>query len=338
MAGAKVSPIRVGVAGWDYRDWKGVVYPKPRPRGFDPIRYLAAYLDLIEINSTFYRPPRPEVAARWAEWVEGLDDFRFTAKLWRRFTHERKKAWTIAEVRKLRDGFDPLYEAGRLEAVLIQFPWSFKNVEASREWLSDLVGAFRKYPLVVEVRHESWNQAEFYAWLGERGVGFVNIDQPLFSKSIRPSARSTSRMGYIRVHGRNYQDWWRKDAGGGALRLSLRPRGTPSLGCPCAGDRTGPDHGERRRRFQQPQQGKICRQRIGVQEADHASTGGGAADAVRRIFREPGGVRAARVAGGDGEAGREAEGRVAGTSWLRRRPSAVHGPRIRDLLRRIESH
>jgi uncharacterized protein YecE (DUF72 family) len=157
--------------------------------------------------------------------VEGLDDFRFTAKLWRRFTHEREKAWTIAEVRKLRDGFDPLYEAGRLEAVLIQFPWSFKNDEASREWLSDLVGAFRKYPLVVEVRHESWNQAEFYAWLGERGVGFVNIDQPLFSKSIRPSARSTSRTGYVRVHGRNYQDWWRKDAGGARYDYLYDPEG-----------------------------------------------------------------------------------------------------------------
>ncbi|HEX7049819.1 MAG TPA: DUF72 domain-containing protein [Longimicrobiales bacterium] len=213
MPAARQSPIHVGVAGWDYRDWKGTVYPERKPRGFDPVRYLACYLDLIEINSTFYRPARAEVAERWAQRVEGVDDFRYTAKLWRRFTHERDEAWTLADVRKVRDGFDPLHEAGKLGAVLIQFPWSFKNEESSREWLSDLVRAFRKYPLVVEVRHESWNEPEFYRWLAEHGVGFVNIDQPLFSKSIEPSARSTARTGYIRVHGRNYRDWWRKEAG-----------------------------------------------------------------------------------------------------------------------------
>ncbi|HEX7088491.1 MAG TPA: DUF72 domain-containing protein [Longimicrobiales bacterium] len=213
MPSTRQSPIAVGVAGWDYADWKGVVYPARRPRGFDPVRYLASYLDLIEINSTFYRPARREVAKKWAARVRDLDHFRYTAKLWRRFTHERDEAWTLAEVRRVRDGFDPLHDAGKLGAVLIQFPWSFKNDDASREWLHDLVRAFRKYPLVVEVRHASWNEPEFYAWLGERGVGFVNIDQPLFRKSIKPSARSTARVGYVRVHGRNYRDWWRKDAG-----------------------------------------------------------------------------------------------------------------------------
>lgn len=208
-----MSSIRVGVAGWDYRDWKGVVYPSHRPRGFDPVRYLANYLDLIEINSTFYRPVRAEVAARWAERVADLGGFRYTAKLWRRFTHEREQAWTLGEVRQVRAGFDPLLRAGKLGAVLVQFPWSFKNEESSREWLGDLVRAFRKYPLVVEVRHESWNEPEFYGWLGEEGVGFVNVDQPLFGKSIKPSARSTARVGYVRVHGRNYRDWFRKTAG-----------------------------------------------------------------------------------------------------------------------------
>lgn len=210
------APIRVGVAGWDYRDWKGVVYPEKKPRGFDPVRYLAQFLDLIEINSTFYRPVRPEVAERWAERVEDLEGFRYSAKLWRRFTHERDEAWTTADVRAVRDGMRPLHRAKKLDALLVQFPWSFKNEEPSREWLADLVRAFREFPLVVEVRHESWNEPEFYAWLGEEGVGFVNIDQPLFAKSIRPSAKGTARVGYVRVHGRNYKDWWRKGAGPGA--------------------------------------------------------------------------------------------------------------------------
>jgi uncharacterized protein YecE (DUF72 family) len=86
-------------------------------------------------------------------------------------------------------------------------------VDASREWLDDLTMVFSDYPLVLEVRHDSWNTPEFLGWLAERGIGFVNLDQPLFSKSIRPSAHVTSAVGYVRVHGRNYSDWFRRNAG-----------------------------------------------------------------------------------------------------------------------------
>ncbi|MGH7447573.1 MAG: DUF72 domain-containing protein, partial [Longimicrobiales bacterium] len=207
------TPVRVGVAGWDYKDWKGIVYPDPRPRGFDPLTYLAGYLDLIEINTTHYGPATVAVARKWVRRVGDASRFRFTAKLWRRFTHERKEPWTRVDVRDVRRGFDVLHGSGRLDAMLAQFPWSFKNVEASREWLDDIAGAFADYPLVIEVRHESWNSPEFLTWLAERGIGFVNLDQPLFSKSIKPSAHVTAAAGYVRVHGRNYSDWFRKNAG-----------------------------------------------------------------------------------------------------------------------------
>ena len=213
MAKAIRAPVRVGVAGWDYKDWKGVVYPDPRPRGFDPLRYLSGYLDLIEINSTFYGPARTAVARKWVKRVEEAESFRFTAKLWRRFTHERKEPWTRADVREVRRGFDVLHGSGRLDAMLAQFPWSFRNDEGSREWLEDLATEFESYPLVLEVRHESWNTPEFLGWLAERGIGFVNLDQPLFRKSIQPSAHVTSAVGYVRVHGRNYSDWFRRNAG-----------------------------------------------------------------------------------------------------------------------------
>ncbi len=205
--------IRVGPAGWSYKDWEGVVYPRPKPKGFDPLVYLAHYFDTIELNSTFYRPHGADVARKWADRVAFNRRFRFTAKLYRRFTHERESAWTAAEVKEARAGFDVLHDAGRLGAVLLQFPWSFKREEKAQEWLRDLLGAFEGLPLVVEVRHESWNVPEHFAELEERGVGFVNVDQPLFRKSIKPSARATSHVGYIRVHGRNYHDWFRKDAG-----------------------------------------------------------------------------------------------------------------------------
>lgn len=204
--------IRFGPAGWSYDDWKGIVYPDPKPRGFDPLQYLASYFDTIEVNSTFYRPAKRSAGEAWARRVEHNPDFRFTAKLWKRFTHERGSAWSAAEVAEARAALEPLLEAGRLGALLLQFPWSFRRADDSREWLDDLTREFRDFPLVVEVRHSSWNEPVFFRELRSRGIGFVNIDQPLFRDSIAPTAHATSRVGYIRVHGRNYQDWWRESA------------------------------------------------------------------------------------------------------------------------------
>lgn len=204
--------IRFGVAGWDYADWWGPVYPATRPRGFDPLAYLARYFDTIEINSTFYRPAPAKSAKSWARRVGHNQDFRFTAKLWQRFTHERDRAWSPDDVAVTRDGIAPLADAGRLGCVLAQFPWSFKRTSESREWLDDVLGAFAEFPLAVEVRHSSWNVPEFYSWLAECGVGVVNIDQPVFRHSIKPDARATADVGYVRLHGRNYENWFRDDA------------------------------------------------------------------------------------------------------------------------------
>ena len=205
--------IRFGPAGWSYKDWEGVVYPEPKPKSFDQLRYIAEFFDTVEINSSYYAPPIPRTTASWVKRVEDFQDFRFTAKLWKRFTHERSKAWTTTDVAQVREGFDVMMDAGKLGAVLLQFPWSFKRTEENREWLGDLVRTFTEYPLVVEVRHSSWLAPEFMQWLQEEGVGFVNIDQPLYHNSIKPSAHVTSHVGYVRVHGRNYREWFREKAG-----------------------------------------------------------------------------------------------------------------------------
>jgi uncharacterized protein YecE (DUF72 family) len=195
-----------------YKDWEGIVYPRPKPPRFDPLRYIAEFFDAVEINSTYYGPPVAKTAASWVQRVEDHKQFRFTAKLWKRFTHERDRAWTTAEVDQVRAGFDVMMESGRLGAVLLQFPWSFRRTDANREWLGDVVRTFRQYALVVEVRHSSWLAPEFLRGLEEEGVGFVNIDQPLYHDSIGPTAHATSHVGYVRVHGRNYKDWFREKA------------------------------------------------------------------------------------------------------------------------------
>lgn len=209
---AAVHELRVGVAGWSYPDWNGIVYPRPMPRGVDRLTYAASLFGVIEVNTTYYRPAPPEMVDGWVRKTQGIPDFRFTVKLWQRFTHERESAWTRSEVRVVREALDRLEGAGRLGAVLAQFPWSFRRTDENVAWLEDVLAAFESYPRVVELRHSSWNVPETYAELSERGVGFVNIDQPLFRHSIAPGAAVTSAVGYVRVHGRNYREWFRKNA------------------------------------------------------------------------------------------------------------------------------
>ena len=202
--------IRVGPSGWSYKDWWGIVYPKPKPRGFDPLVYLARYFNTIEINSSFYGPPRPTTTKKWAASVQANDDFRFTAKLFQSFTHQRKAA--PADERDFKDGISPLMEANRLGALLMQFPWSFRNTPDNRAYVVRLRNQFAEYPLVLEVRHASWAEPGILDFLEQLGIGLCNIDQPLFKKSIKPGAEATSAIGYVRLHGRNYRNWFSEKA------------------------------------------------------------------------------------------------------------------------------
>jgi uncharacterized protein YecE (DUF72 family) len=213
MASAPPRPvIRIGTAGWSYPDWRGIVYPRHKPRGFHELEYLARFFDTVEINTSFYNPPRPEVVKEWIRQIEGKD-FQFTAKLWQRFTHDRNPTPEDERVYKL--GIAPLAEANRLGAILLQFPWSFKNYPENRQYLTALCQRFREYPLILEVRHSSWNKPEILEMLAELSVGFCNIDQPIIGRSIKPTQHITAPVGYFRLHGRNYKEWFsaKDDAG-----------------------------------------------------------------------------------------------------------------------------
>jgi uncharacterized protein YecE (DUF72 family) len=201
--------ILIGPAGWSYSDWNGIVYPAHHPAGFHEAEYLAQFFDTIEINTSFYNPLRPEMCRQWLARVGANPGFLFTAKLWQRFTHEGGAS--AADVAAARAGFEVLHAAGRLGAVLLQFPFSFHNTPDNRAHLEKLLSLFREYPLVVEVRHSTWNQKEFYEFLHGRGAGFCNIDQPVIGRSLRPSDRATSPVGYIRLHGRRYDTWFSDD-------------------------------------------------------------------------------------------------------------------------------
>ncbi len=202
--------IRIGPAGWSYRDWEGIVYPKQR--GLDQLQYLSELFTTIEINSTFYRPPSRKTGESWARRTDHCPDFRFTVKLGRSLTHQREEM-DPAEIKQWKEGVGPLLEAGKLGAVLVQFPWSFKNRHPSREYLVRLVEKFPEMPLVIEFRHGSWDEPEVLDFLRGLGVGICGIDQPLIGHSLPPRPDVTSRVGYFRCHGRNYGNWFREKPG-----------------------------------------------------------------------------------------------------------------------------
>jgi uncharacterized protein YecE (DUF72 family) len=114
-----------------------------------------------------------------------------------------------------REGLDSLAAEDKLGALLIQFPVSFKNTGLNREYLEQLLRQFIEYPRVVEVRHESWNQPETIAGFMRHNVGFCNIDQPLLGRSLAPTEHVTSGVGYVRLHGRNYEHWFDDGSAGG---------------------------------------------------------------------------------------------------------------------------
>jgi uncharacterized protein YecE (DUF72 family) len=195
----------IGPAGWDYADWQGVVYP-PGLKGADRLTFLANLFSAVEINVTFYRPITPDYARRWLSAVAGTPDFRFTAKAWQVFTHERRLPET--ELTQFREGLRPLLTGGKLGVLLAQFPYSFHNTEENRHYLLRLKEALPDFPLALEVRHRSWQQRAVRDFLQEVGWGFCNVDQPMVSYPMGATRWVTGTGAYLRCHGRQKEAWF----------------------------------------------------------------------------------------------------------------------------------
>jgi uncharacterized protein YecE (DUF72 family) len=209
--------IRIGTAGWSHKDWEGIFYPSGlQHRKIHPLEYLARFFDTAEINTSFYGPLKAEHAKLWSRRVTVVNPgFLFTAKLYRAFTHSAMEPTSAATIRptdedeiKTREGLDALAGEGKLGALLIQFPVSFKNTSLNREYLERLLRQFIEYPRVVEVRDSSWDNPETLAFFAHKNVSFCNIDQPVLGKSLAPTQHVTAPIAYVRLHGRNYSDWF----------------------------------------------------------------------------------------------------------------------------------
>ena len=233
--------LRIGTSGWNYPSgkgtWNGLFYPVRRGRAaglkdFDELSWYAEHFDTVEVNSSFYGPPAPETAARWVEKTP--PGFEFSLKLHQQFTHPEMFKRTAlanlpdatpaaltelarvndADIGKFKSGIDPIATAGKLGALLAQFPASFKDTPQNRAYLEWLLHTFREYPVAVELRHKSWSDqiASTLAMLGEHKAAWVQIDEPKFQLSIRQNFLPNIKgFYYMRLHGRNAAQWWKHD-------------------------------------------------------------------------------------------------------------------------------
>jgi uncharacterized protein YecE (DUF72 family) len=201
-------PMYIGIAGWSYPDWEGIVYTDPKA---DQLEYVSRFVDCIEINSTFYRPPSERNAKSWLARTAPRPEFFFTAKLHQSITHEGKI--DPAVVRQFHEGFRPFLDAGKLKHLLAQFRYDFTDNPPSRQHLTRIVEQFgRTFSLIVEVRHKSWEKPESLDFLGGLGLGVANLDYPTSKQSFNLQHCTVGKAGYFRMHGRNTEKWFSKSS------------------------------------------------------------------------------------------------------------------------------
>jgi uncharacterized protein YecE (DUF72 family) len=243
--------LAIGTAGWSYPSppgaWTGIVYPARQGRTwrgarFDELSWYAEHFDTVEVNSSFYRVPTRETTAAWAARTPPA--FEFSVKLFQKLTHpamfldrltrapgvravddaprfegSHDVARAAAQVSQqdvdaFKLAIDPLANAGKLGALLAQFPASFKADAAARDYLAWLLDTFRDHRVAVELRHRSWSNdlAGTLALLNASKAAWVQIDEPKFSSSVQQNfLPNVTGFYYLRLHGRNAKAWWKHD-------------------------------------------------------------------------------------------------------------------------------
>ncbi|MBI2914628.1 MAG: DUF72 domain-containing protein [Firmicutes bacterium] len=199
--------ILVGTAGYSYDDWKGVFYPPD----IDPRHMLSFYageFKFAEINSTYYRMPTSYML--WHMQEKTPADFEFVVKAYKGLTHERDRLGEHAA--KFMEALRPLRDSCKLGCVLAQFPTSFKCSSENTAYLSNLRAELPEVEVQVEFRSREWTEnTDTFDFLSRHSLGFVCVDEPQFRALCPPLVRSTSEIGYVRFHGRNYQKWWKHE-------------------------------------------------------------------------------------------------------------------------------
>jgi uncharacterized protein YecE (DUF72 family) len=207
--------ILVGTCNWaDHTDF----YPPGLPAG-QRLAYYARFFPLVEVDSTFYGIPKPQVGQRWVELTP--PGFLFNVKAYRSLTlHEREnrkpRETTEEEQRDFMALLVPIRDAGKLRGVHYQFPpWFTANVK-NMDYISRLPDRHPQDQLNIEFRHRSWSEpGRFDAvteLLEEAGMTYCIVDEPQLGSAAMPPhlAVTSPKLAVVRMHGRNYKTWYKK--------------------------------------------------------------------------------------------------------------------------------
>jgi uncharacterized protein YecE (DUF72 family) len=230
-----MTTIRIGTCSWADEALSKYFYPPGTPSG-ERLSYYAQHFDTVEVDSTYYRLPVPEMVERWAERTP--DDFVFHVKAFGVMTRhpvkleqlptdlrdeapvddkgrlERPSREFRAEIfRRFLDALEPLRAAGKLGGILMQFAPYVVPREASIDYLEWARQQLDGYEMLVEFRHRSWYEeearSETLALLERVGATHVVVDAPkVDAKNVPPTVLAvTSPIAYVRMHGRNEKTW-----------------------------------------------------------------------------------------------------------------------------------
>ncbi|MBD3299674.1 MAG: DUF72 domain-containing protein [candidate division Zixibacteria bacterium] len=188
--------VHIGTSGWSYAHWaKGVFYPRGLKQG-EWLPFLARTFDTVEVNSTFYRIPKPSIVERWRDITPSR--FKFAVKLWRMITHQKKLDDCESQLRDFLDIYK-LFESKR-GPLLVQLPPTlqadFGKLNAFIDAIKDLSGKVRP-KIVIEPRHESWFTDNLHQLLDRQRASLCVADMPKYSVE-QPNDAS---FVYIRRHG-----------------------------------------------------------------------------------------------------------------------------------------
>jgi uncharacterized protein YecE (DUF72 family) len=193
-----VGAIYIGTSGWDYPEWVGRFYPK---RGIsDSLRFYTGFFPIVEVNSTFYRLPPVSVAQSWVRRTP--KEFRFALKFPQTITHDKKLVGAEAEIDEFVRFLEPIREAGKLSAALVQLPpSSVFEPSTVRRFYESLPSGI---PVAVEPRERSWMSPESKELLREFGFAYVIVDEPLLPIDLTV----TAPFSYVRWHGHGKGIWY----------------------------------------------------------------------------------------------------------------------------------
>lgn len=196
----------LGTSGFSYKDWSGIFYPAGLPPR-DWLSYYAREFNTCEINSTYYAIPSVDNIKAMA--AKTGEDFLFAIKANQEMTHQREDSGRICEA--FSRILEPLVEMGKLGCILAQFPYSFDFNHGNWEYLAQLRQYLKDLPLVVEFRNARWLKVEVFQWMRQQEMGFCCVDEPQLPNLLPPIAEATSKIGYVRFHGRNKEKWWQHE-------------------------------------------------------------------------------------------------------------------------------